>query len=48
MEKFKDKYEQLSISVDGNFAVGNGKTIFDIFGGAEVKKVPNKMIFFVN
>lgn len=46
--EFKKKYEPLAISVNGTFEVWNNKTINDIFGGANVKKVPNKFIFFVD
>lgn len=47
MDSFKNKYESLSIAVDSNFEVRDGDTIWELFNNAEVKKVPNKMIFFV-
>jgi hypothetical protein len=48
MTDFKNKYESLSIVVDNNFEVRDGKTIEDLFGvSTVVKKVPNQMIFFV-
>ncbi len=44
---FKNRYEPLAIVVDNNFEVRDSKTIWDLFNDAEVKKVPNKLIFFV-
>lgn len=47
MNTFRDKYESLSLVVDNNFEIRNGKTVWDLFNDAEVKKVPNQLIFFV-
>ena len=48
MSSFKSRYLPLSIVVNNNFEVRDGKTIWDLFDNAHVRKVPNKSIFFVN
>ena len=48
MSEFKSRYESLAIVVDNNFEIRDGKTIWDLFNNAEVKKVPNQLIFFVD
>lgn len=47
MYSFKNKYEPLSITVDNSFKVRWSKTIGDLFNNWVVKKVPNKLIFFI-
>lgn len=47
IQKFRDKYEKLAVTVNNSFRV-NGTSIASIFEGATtIKKVPNKHIYFV-
>ncbi len=49
MSDFKSRYGSLAIAVDSSFKINGSDTIEDLFGvDTEVKKVPNKRIFFVN